>query len=188
MTYFNWFMHMSIIKRRSNDKMIFFDVMRFMVTWVAAAEIFCWETSSKGAIRAPIILFYVLPWSLLCRLLQFPWCDVTAPRAPWFIEKQWRYNYAQWKSVRVRWLLLRYKIAPMISRSCLRQKNVRVRWLQSDKKSEWPHPKMGPRLLLSHTIAPIKYRSMCADFWSEKKSVRFFSELLAIKNRSSALT
>ena len=33
---------------------------------------------------------------------------------------------------------------------------------------------MGPRLLLSHTIAPIKNRSVCADFWSEKKSVRFF--------------
>ena len=33
---------------------------------------------------------------------------------------------------------------------------------------------MGPRLLLSHTIAPIRNRSVCADFWSEKKSVRFF--------------
>ena len=33
---------------------------------------------------------------------------------------------------------------------------------------------MRPRLLLSHTIAPIKNRSVCADFWSEKKSVRFF--------------
>ena len=33
---------------------------------------------------------------------------------------------------------------------------------------------MGPRLLLSHTIAPIKNRTVCSDFWSEKKSVRFF--------------
>ena len=33
---------------------------------------------------------------------------------------------------------------------------------------------MGPRLLFSHTIAPIKNQSVCADFWSEKKSVRFF--------------
>ena len=33
---------------------------------------------------------------------------------------------------------------------------------------------MGPRLLLSHTIAPIKNRSVCADFWSEKELVRFF--------------
>ena len=54
------------------------------------------------------------------------------------------------------------------------KKSVRVRWLQSDEKSEWCHPTMRPRLLLSHTIAPIKNRSVCADFWSEKKSVRFF--------------
>ena len=54
------------------------------------------------------------------------------------------------------------------------KKSVCVRWLQSDKKSEWRHPTMRPRLLLSHTIALIKNRSVCADFWSEKKSVRFF--------------
>ena len=54
------------------------------------------------------------------------------------------------------------------------KKSVRVRWLQSEKKSEWRHPTMGPRLLLSHTITPITNRSVCADFWCEKKSVRFF--------------
>ena len=127
------------------------------------------------------------------------------------------------KSVRVRWLLLRYKIAPIFSGNCLQQKlgpcaltsvwekimvmssyngtsliivthnssdkkSVRVRWLQSEKKSWWCHPTMGPHLLLSHTIAPTKNRSVCADFWSEKKSVRFFSELLATKYRSCVLT
>ena len=48
---------------------------------------------------------------------------------------------------------------------------------------------MRPRLLLSHTIAPIKSRSVCADFFSPRKNRSdFFSELLATKNRSCALT
>ena len=67
------------------------------------------------------------------------------------------------------------------------KKSVCVRWLQSEKKSELRHPTMGPRLLLSHTIAPIKNRSVCADFRPEKKSdlhSDFFSELLTSKNRS----
>ena len=46
------------------------------------------------------------------------------------------------------------------------KKSVRVCWLQSDKNSEWRHPTIRPRLLLSHTIAPIKSRSVCAYFWS----------------------
>ena len=68
------------------------------------------------------------------------------------------------------------------------KKSVRANALQSDKKSELRHPTMRPRLLLSHTIAPIKNRSVCADFWSGKKLVRFFSELLASESRSCALT
>ena len=113
---------------------------------------------------------------------------------------------------RVRWLLLRYKIAPISSWSCLRQKIGPCVLSSVQLKSEWRHPTMRPRLLLSQTISPIKNRSVCADFWSEKKigpiysrsfllqkigrvadAVRekkshlhsnFFSELLTTKNLS----
>ena len=56
------------------------------------------------------------------------------------------------------------------------KKSVRVHWLQFDKKSEWRHPTMRPRLLLSHTIALIKNLSVCAYFWSEKKIGTTFSQ------------
>ena len=61
------------------------------------------------------------------------------------------------------------------------KKSVRVRWLQSEKKSEWLHPTMGPRLLLSHTIALIKNGPCALTFGPRKNRSDFFSELLATK-------
>ena len=73
---------------------------------------------------------------------------------------------SEWKSVRVRWLLLRYKIAPIFARNCLRQK-------------------IG-LCALTFGLAATKSRS-CALTQSEKKSdlhSDFLSELLTTKNRS----
>ena len=70
------------------------------------------------------------------------------------------------------------------------KKSVRVRWLQSEKKSEWRHPTMGPRLLLSHTIAPIKKSVRVRWLLVREKIGPIFSRscLIATKNRSCALT
>ena len=82
---------------------------------------------------------------------------------------------SEWKSVRVRWLLLRYKIAPIFSQSCLRQKigpcaltSVREKIGVTSSNNE-----TSP-IIVTHNSSDKKKRSVCADFWSEKKSVRFF--------------
>ena len=81
---------------------------------------------------------------------------------------------SEWKSFRVRWLLLRYKIAPIFSRSCLRQKIGPCALTSVREKIGVTSSNNGTSPIIVTHNSSDKKSVRARWLWSEKKSVRFF--------------